>query len=58
MTLPKELRQLERAFDRHAKTRDELQALIREAQGKGWSLRRIAAVTGISHEQVRRIVNG
>jgi transcriptional regulator with XRE-family HTH domain len=26
--------------------------------GKGWSLRRIAAVTGISHEQVRRIVNG
>lgn len=62
---PRELRNLERAASRLRADRQNLEALVREAydkrldesQDRAYSLRAIAEAAGMSHEQVRRIVN-
>jgi len=41
-----------------AASRAHLESEIRVAVAAGWSLRRVAALTDISHESVRRIVVG
>jgi hypothetical protein len=44
------------AFRDYGKAQAQLYSEIKRAHRAGWSLRRIAAVTGVSHEHVRRIV--
>lgn len=61
---PRELRNIERASSRLRADRATLDALVREAYDKrlrdsmdrAYSLRVIAEAAGLSHEQVRRIV--
>jgi hypothetical protein len=43
---------------RHAERRPRLEAAVRAAAGAGVPVRRIAAITGLSPEQVRAIVDG
>lgn len=45
------------ALRQHQRATAALHELIRQAHAKGWSLRRISEVAGVSHEQVRRITS-
>lgn len=51
-----ELRKIERAAAKAAVAREALESAIREAHENGLALRTIAEAAGVSHEQVRRIV--
>lgn len=51
-----QLRNLKRAAARAADAREGLEAAIRAAHADGESLRKIADIAGVSHEQVRRVV--
>ena len=51
-----DLRKVRRAADKAALARTALHDAIRELHADGVSLRGIAALTGLSHETVRKIV--
>lgn len=55
---PTYTQQLGRAAGRNSAARTNLHTTIRAARGAGLSLRTIAAATGLSVEQVRRITLG
>lgn len=51
-----ELRKVERAAAKAARSREALEAAIREAHAEGQSSRKIAEAAGVSHTQVQRIL--
>jgi hypothetical protein len=56
MSAPALLRRVEGAARRQAVARQSLEESVRAAAFAGLSLRDIAAAAGVSHEQVRRIL--
>jgi len=51
-----DLRKVERATAQAAVSRERLESAMRDAHANGAALRKIAEAAGVSHEQVRRVL--